>query len=185
MCGQIAYDWNTMPNPRRLAGTNTPSAAENTMVESTAISPSRGRSSPAIERNVVVLPQPLGPSRVKNLPGSTSNASSCTARTLVPRPSAYSVDSARTLSMAARTDAGGDAQASARVRRTDASSESHPEPRAETLRDHHEQRQRDDHQHAERRQLDVLAVLPQLPDDDRQHLRSRAIKQDRARQLAN
>jgi hypothetical protein len=60
MCGQMAYDWNTMPNPRRFGETNTPFDDEKTRRSFTEISPSRGRSSPAIDRSVVVLPQPLG-----------------------------------------------------------------------------------------------------------------------------
>jgi hypothetical protein len=79
MCGQIAYDWNTMPKPRRFTGTNTPRPAENTTVESTTTSPVCGRSRPAIDRSVVVFPQPLGPSSVKKRPFGTSNETSATA----------------------------------------------------------------------------------------------------------
>ena len=43
------------------------------------ISPSLGRSKPAIIRSVVVLPQPLGPSRVKNSPRLRSRLRSSTA----------------------------------------------------------------------------------------------------------
>ncbi len=80
MCGQIAYDWNTIPKPRRFAGTQMPRDAENTTTGPTATSPARGRSSPAIERSVVVLPHPLGPSSVKKRPSATSNDTSWVAR---------------------------------------------------------------------------------------------------------
>src|SRR6185312_7044085 len=53
------------------------------------------------------------------------------------------------------------------------------------LRHQHQEEQADDEHHAERRELDVLAVLPQLPDEDREHLGARAVEQDRARQLAD
>ncbi len=91
MCGQIAYDWNTMPKPRRLGATKTPLAEENTTRSFTAISPARGRSRPAMERSVVVLPHPLGPSSVKSLPSGTSKETSWAALTISPRSLGYSV----------------------------------------------------------------------------------------------
>src|SRR3954451_7063270 len=93
MCGQIAYDWNTMPKPRWLGGTNTLRAAEYTGTPLTLISPDFGRSSPAIERRVVVLPQPLGPSKVKKWPSGTSMLTSCAAFTGWPSSLVYSVHS--------------------------------------------------------------------------------------------
>src|SRR5690348_5454587 len=85
MCGQIAYDWKTIPSPRRLAGTFTrffpvPPAANNTLPP-TDTTPESGCSRPAIDRNVVDLPQPDGPSRVNNSPGSTLKLMLLTANT--------------------------------------------------------------------------------------------------------
>src|ERR1051326_5040693 len=87
-----------MPKLRRLGATKTPFAEENTTLPSTAISPKRGRSNPAIERNVVVLPQPLGPRSVNSSPSGTSNDTSCAALTTWPLAAAYSVCSDLTLS---------------------------------------------------------------------------------------
>src|SRR6267143_5751379 len=129
-----------------------------------AISPSRGRSRPAIERSVVVLPQPLGPSNVKSLPCGTSNATSCAARITWPRSPRYSVHSAFTLSTSKLPDA-----------------EAAPHP----LRREHQHEEREDEHHAERRELDVLAVLPQFPDHDGDDLGAGAVEQDRARKLAD
>src|SRR6267143_2971 len=164
MCGQMAYDWNTMPRPRRFGGTNTPRCEEYTISPPTEISPCRGLSRPAMERNVVVLPQPLGPRRVNSLPCGTSKATSCTARIAWPRSSTYSVHNPVTLSTSRVLDA-----------------ELPAYPLGE--QDQHEQPQ--DEHHAERRQFDILPVLPQLPDQDRENFGSRAVKQDRARQLAD
>ena len=129
-----------------------------------AISPERGRSRPAIERSVVVLPQPLGPSSVNSLPSGTSKA---TSRAAGRRPCSltYSVLSA-------------DAQHGR-------SPSFHAELAARELRDLHQHEQQHDQHHAQRGELDVLAVLPQLPDHDRYHLRAGAVEQDRARQLAD
>src|SRR5581483_3426843 len=66
MCGQIAYDWNTMPKLRLLGATKVFLCEEYTTRPSTAISPARGRSSPAIERSVVVLPA-AGPEQGEQL----------------------------------------------------------------------------------------------------------------------
>ena len=81
MCGQMAYDWNTMPKPRRFGAMKTPFDDENTTRSLTVISPARGRSSPAIDRSVVVLPQPLGPSSVNRRPSGTVKVTSCAALT--------------------------------------------------------------------------------------------------------
>src|ERR1700682_4072344 len=56
---------------------------------------------------------------------------------------------------------------------------------AEPLGDHDEEEEREDEEHAKGGELDVLAVLPQLPDHDRDHLGAGAVEQDRARQLAD
>src|ERR1043166_3706486 len=130
----------------------------------TLISPSRGFSSPAMERSVVVLPQPLGPRSVKSFPAGTSKLTSCAARTALPCSSVYSVESPRTLSTSGFPDS---------------------EPAADDLRYQHQHEEPQDEHHAERREFDVLAVLPQLPDQDREHLGVRAVEQDRARQLAD
>src|SRR6266852_6939648 len=153
-----------MPRPRWLGGTKMPRADEYTTSPPIAISPRRGRSRPAIERSVVVFPQPLGPSSVKSLPCGTSNATSCAARISWPRSPMYSVQSAFTLSTSKLPD-----------------TEAAPHP----LRREHQHEERQDQHHAERRELDVLAVLPQLPDHDGNHLGAGAVEQDRARKLAN
>src|SRR5713101_1592394 len=98
MCGQIAYDWNTMPKLRLLGATKIRFSEEYTARPPTPISPERGFSSPAIERKVVVLPQPEGPSRVNSLPSGTSKLTSWAALTTVPRSPGYSVNSDLTLS---------------------------------------------------------------------------------------
>src|SRR3954463_15246191 len=133
-------------------------------VPPTLISPARGFSRPAIERSVVVLPQPLGPSSVKSFPAGTSKLTSWAARTTLPRSSAYSVQSPLTFSTSGFLDS---------------------ETPSDQLRDEHEEEQADDEHHAERRELDVLAVFPKLPDEDRQHLRVRTVEEDRARKLAD
>ena len=61
MCGNSAYDWNTMLTSRSLAARSV-----------TSLPPIRTRppvtgSSPATMRSVVVLPQPEGPSSVHEL----------------------------------------------------------------------------------------------------------------------
>src|SRR6185503_8573773 len=126
MCGQMAYDWNTMPKPRRFGATKTPLAEEKTTRPFTEISPARGRSSPAIDRSVVVLPQPLGPSSVKRRPSSTVKLTSCAALTTSPCGFGYSVNSPATLSTLLL-----DAVA-----------------RADPLRHHHQDEQRQDEEHA-------------------------------------
>src|SRR5437763_2477239 len=153
-----------MPRPRAFGGTKRFLCDEKTSSPPTAISPSRGRSRPAIERRVVVLPQPLGPSRVKSLPGGTSNATSCAARIAWPRSPTYSVQSPFTVSKSELPDS---------------------ELAAKPLRREHQHEEREDQHHAKRGELDVLAVLPQLPDDDRHHFGSRAVEQDGARELAD
>jgi len=44
MCGQMAYDWNTIPSPRRFGGTKMPRCEEYTTSPPTEISPCRGLS---------------------------------------------------------------------------------------------------------------------------------------------
>src|SRR5216117_3765392 len=79
MCGQIAYDWKTMPRFRRFGARNTRRGTEATMRPRSVISPASGRSSPATSRSVVVMPQPLGPSSVKTSPRRTSRVARSTA----------------------------------------------------------------------------------------------------------
>src|SRR4249920_2914495 len=130
----------------------------------TLISPERGLSRPAIERSVVVLPQPLGPSSVKSFPAGTSKLTSWAARMTLPRSSAYSVHSPLTFSTSGFL---------------------YSETPSDQLGDEDQEEQADDEHYPERRKLDVLAVLPQLPDEDREHLGAGAVEQDRARQLAD
>src|SRR6266481_6201063 len=79
MCGQIAYDWKTMPRLRRFGARQTRRGTEATTRPRSVISPPSGRSSPATSRSVVVLPQPLGPSSVKISPRETSRDARSTA----------------------------------------------------------------------------------------------------------
>jgi hypothetical protein len=88
-----------MPRPRRFGGTNTLFIEEKITAPPTTISPTRGRSSPAMERSVVVLPQPLGPSSVNSLPCGTSKLTSCAARIVWPCSPTYSVQRLATLSI--------------------------------------------------------------------------------------
>src|SRR3989454_4345082 len=90
MCGQIAYDWKTMPRLRLCGATKTRRGTEATTRPRSAISPASGCSSPATRRRVVVLPQPLGPSSVKSSPRSTSSEApsrACTAPKTLVTPS--------------------------------------------------------------------------------------------------
>src|SRR5882762_7733024 len=144
-----------MPRPRRFGGTKMPRCEEYTTSPPTEISPCRGLSRPAMERSVVVLPQPLGPRSVNSFPCGTSKAISCAARIAWPRSSTYSVHNPVTLSTSCVLDA---------------------EFPADPLREQHEHEQTQDEHHAEGRELDVLAVLPQLPDQDRENLGSRAVR---------
>ncbi len=79
MCGQIAYDWKTMPSPRLLAGTLTRRLPSNSTVSLRRMTPASGRSRPATDRSVVVLPQPDGPSSVNRAPSWTSKLTPSTA----------------------------------------------------------------------------------------------------------
>src|SRR5258706_3497211 len=154
-----------MPKPRRLGATKTPFVEEYTTRPSTLISPRRGRSRPAIERSVVVFPQPLGPSSVNSFPSGTSKLTSCAAFTISPRSFGYSRKRASTFSTAS------------------SGSFLDPEFLSQPLSEHHQDEKRQDEQNPQGRELDVLAVLPQFPDGDRQHLGSGAVQQDRAREL--
>src|SRR5438093_2510614 len=156
-----------MPKPRRLGATKTLRVEEYTTRSPTLISPARGRSRPAIERRVVVFPQPLGPSSVNSFPSGTSNVTSCAARTIWPRSLGYSVKSPATFS----TRFSGSLLDS--------------EFLAQELGHHDQNKECQNKEHSQRRQLHVLAVLPQFPDGDRQHLGARAIEQDRAGELAD
>src|SRR6266852_94972 len=161
-----------MPKLRLLGATKIRSADEYMTLPATSISPEVGRSSPAIERSVVVLPQPDGPSSVNSLPSGTSKLTSWAALTTVPRSPGYSVNNDLTLSTFVPVPCGV-------LGFRDA------EPPADQLRQHHQAEQQDDQHDAERRQLDILTILPQLPYHDRHHLGAVAVEQDRARQLAD
>ena len=65
-----------MPMARCSTGTLMRALASNRRRSSTAITPSSGVSSPAMQRSVVVLPQPEGPSSVKNVPVSSAKLAS-------------------------------------------------------------------------------------------------------------
>src|SRR6184192_3269518 len=73
MVGNSAYDWKTMPTPRRRGGTSLTTRSPN------RISPASGRSKPAIMRSVVVLPQPEPPTSETSSPGWMSRESPSTA----------------------------------------------------------------------------------------------------------
>src|ERR1700719_1634177 len=176
-----------MPKLRLFGATKTPLAEEYMTLPATSISPELGRSSPAIERNVVVLPQPEGPSSVNSLPSGTSKLTSWAALTTVPRSPGYSVNSDLTLSTFVPVPCGVAGSMSPVQCRFIAACSCfrYPEPLAHELGQHHQAEQQDDQHDAERGQLDILTILPQLPYHDRDHLGARAIEQDRARQLAD
>ena len=79
MCGNTAYDWNTMFTGRLLGGTFEMSWP------SIRMRPSVGVSKPASIRSRVVLPQPDGPSRAKNSPSVTVSETLSTAASLPKR----------------------------------------------------------------------------------------------------
>src|SRR5215211_1380622 len=168
MCGQIAYDWKTIPSPRSFAGTRIRFSDEKSTRSATAISPESGVSSPATQRSVVVLPQPDGPSSVKSCPSSTSSEMSSTANTRL-----------RFSPRLAPNDFTRFVMRSTPLRLPD------PDPRAELVGQGHEHDQRADHHRPERRELRELAVLVHLPDQDRQRLLPGRVEDDRAGQLAH
>ena len=88
MCGHTAYDWNTMPMPRRSGGTATPAAVSLSARPARSMRPALGISSPAIMRSVVVLPHPDGPSSVINSPFSISRSR---LRTAWKSPNRFSI----------------------------------------------------------------------------------------------
>src|SRR5229473_7101024 len=82
MCGQIAYDWNTIPRLRRSAARSTRVPQSTNVSSPQAMSPSSGVWKPAMHIRVVVLPQPEGPSSVTNSVSLTVKLMS--SRTLGP-----------------------------------------------------------------------------------------------------
>src|SRR6266705_1279426 len=124
MCGQIAYDWKTMPRLRLCGAKNTRRGTEATTRPRSALSPASGCSSPATRRKVVVLPQPLGPSSVKISPRSTSSDAPSRARTA---PKTLVTPSRR------RTITGAALSASRAVASADARSETAVRPRDHVL----------------------------------------------------
>src|SRR6266508_3794521 len=79
MCGQSAYDWNTMPMLRLSGGRLSLDVESNTLRPPNELHPELGVSKPARHRSVVVLPQPLGPRRTTNSPSSISRSRSSIA----------------------------------------------------------------------------------------------------------
>src|SRR5262249_170788 len=137
-------------------------------------------------RSVVVLPQPLGPSSVKSLPSGTVNVTSWAAFTIAPFSFGYSVNNPSTFNTSFSLRPGNH-------RRTQMNADGHGRSRSfldseflpEPLRDNDQHEERQYEHHAQRRELHVLAVLPQLPDHDRDHFGAGTVEQDRARQLAD
>src|SRR5579859_5098266 len=86
-CGQIAYDWKTMPRFRCSAARSTFPARSKKIRSPQEIVPSSGRWKPAIDISVVVFPHPLGPSRVRNSLSRTVKLTLLSARPCArPRP---------------------------------------------------------------------------------------------------
>src|SRR5215212_10850628 len=147
MCGQIAYDWNTIPSPRSLAGTRVPRSDEKSTRSATEISPRSGISSPATKRSVVVLPHPDGPRSVNSSPSLTSkvrSSTACTRRCFSLRVEPKVLTRLRIVSI--------------RLGLPDA------DLGAELVGDRNQHDEPPDHQHPERAQLRELAVAPHLPD---------------------
>src|SRR3954453_4719208 len=169
MCGQIAYDWKTIPSPRWFAGTLTFGVDENSTRPPREMVPSSGISRPAIERRVVVLPQPEGPRSVNSSPSCTSSETWSTAKTR-PRSSPFaaanvltrSTTSSRAISLCLLD----------------------PDARTELVGDRDEHDEGADQHHAERRDLGQEAVAPLLPDHDREHLLAGRVEEHRGTELA-
>src|SRR5258708_11903478 len=66
ICGQIAYDWNTIPRFRRSAARSRRAPRATNVSSQQGMRPSSGVWKPAMHIRVVVLPQPEGPSSVTN-----------------------------------------------------------------------------------------------------------------------
>ncbi len=84
MCGQSAYDWNTIAVPRRWGGSAVTSAPWKRMA------PPSTATNPAIDRSSVVLPQPEGPRIAVRRPGGKSSETERSASTdpyRLPTPS--------------------------------------------------------------------------------------------------
>src|SRR5260370_2902434 len=81
MCGQIAYDWKTMPRLRRSAARSMRASRSKKTSSPQPIRPASGVWKPAIASSVVVLPQPDGPSKVTSSLSRTVKRTS--SRTLV------------------------------------------------------------------------------------------------------
>src|SRR5581483_1895298 len=80
ICGQTAYDWNTMPMSRSCGGTRMPRSGSDTVLPSIETEPAAISSSPAMHLSVVLLPQPDGPRSETNSPSATSNETPSTTR---------------------------------------------------------------------------------------------------------
>ena len=92
MCGNTAYDWNTIAMWRSRGGRSETSRSPIRTV------PPSMRSSPARQRSSVVLPQPDGPSRTMNSPSRISRSMSFRAVVL---PNTFRTDSNETLAISA------------------------------------------------------------------------------------
>src|SRR6266550_8911063 len=90
MCGNTAYDWNTIAMCRSRGGRSETSRSPIRTV------PPSIRSRPARHRSSVVFPQPDGPSRTMNSPSRTSRSTSLRA---IVFPKTLRTDSNATLDM--------------------------------------------------------------------------------------
>src|SRR5262245_22688009 len=142
-----------MPTERCSTGTFRRTLASNSVRPSTAMTPSSGVSSPAMQRKVVVLPQPDGPSRVKNVPGSSMKLAS-----RMP-PAIWSVELSKILVSPSTRNIRSYAPYPLRLRSSQCTGGRAPRHGVEHDRDHrHEHRP---HQ-PERRKLGALAVAPKI-----------------------
>src|SRR5215813_9526894 len=169
-----------MPTERCSTGTFTRALASNSVRPSTAMMPSSGISSPAMQRKVVVLPQPDGPSRVKNVPGSSVKLAS-----RMP-PAIWSVElskilvspSTRNIRPYAPLPLTPALLRSPSLRSSQRTGGRAPRHGVEHDRDHRHQHR--PHQ-PERRKLGALAVAPEIEHGDCHGLRARPGEQDRER----
>ncbi len=172
-----------MPTERCSTGTFMRVLASNSVRPSTAMTPSSGVSSPAMQRSVVVLPQPDGPSRVKNVPGSSVKLAS-----RMP-PAIWSVELSKILVSPSTRNIRSYAPLpltpallrASTLRPSQSTGGRAPRHGVEDDRDHRHQHR--PHQ-PERRKLGALAVAPQIEHRDRHGLRARSRQQDRKRERA-
>src|SRR5882724_7063112 len=167
-----------MPTELCSTGTFRRALASNSVRPSTAMTPSSGISSPAMQRSVVVLPQPEGPSKVKNVPGSSVKLAS-----RMP-PAIWSVELSKILVSPSTRNIRPYAPVSltpALLRPPQRAGGRVPRHGVEDDRDHRHQHR--PHQ-PKRRKLGALAIAPQVEHRDRHGLRARPSEQDRKRERA-